>query len=112
MWNRREYEPVFKHHVEYPVHVLEALDLVLFWHQIVIREGAVSTGPRNAYIVNRGEVYAVFHSVALELPVMEHKHLAVCVVNGDRLGITVLGSVTVLICALVGGVDQIPFVHD
>jgi hypothetical protein len=36
-WNRREYQPALKHHVEHRMHILEALDLVLVWQREFIR---------------------------------------------------------------------------
>lgn len=40
-----------------------------------------------AYIVDRSEINPVFHSVPLELAVVVHKDLSICVVDGDSLGI-------------------------
>jgi hypothetical protein len=57
---------------------------------------------KKPYIVHWSKIHAIFYSVALKLPVMEYEDFAVCIVDGNRLGITILSLVTLLDCAPAG----------
>lgn len=48
-------------------------------------------GKRNAYIVDRSKIHEILHRIALELSVVVYHYLAVCVVDGNGLGIAIFG---------------------
>jgi hypothetical protein len=56
-------------------------------------------GAEATYIVHRGKVHAIFYGVALEFSIVKYEYFAICVVDGDRLGIPILGLVALLGCA-------------
>lgn len=52
-----------------------------------------TSGPKATYVVHRGEVDAIFYSIALEFPVVVYDNLTICVVDGNSLGVAILGLV-------------------
>ena len=49
----------------------------------------------SSHIVDRGEIHAMFHGISLILPVVVQYDIAVCLVDGNCLEVTISRSVTI-----------------
>ena len=105
-----EYKPVVEHHVEDLVHILEAIDLVLLPHRIVVRSTIDDKAELPAYIVDRRKVHPVFQGISLELSVAVHDDFSVCVVDRDCLGIA-MSSLATPLCMGVESVSKRRITH-